>query len=89
MTAPAFGVRLFGVLRFVIQPLSLVLGRQPMNARPQNIEQANFEGTRVIAVALASRPKSSASEPLGSKHGGLKPTATPALPNAASDFPIP
>ena len=35
---------MFGVLRFVIQPLCLVLGRQPMNAKPQNIEQANFEG---------------------------------------------
>ena len=35
---------MFGVLRFVIQPFSLVLGRQPMNAKPQNIEQANFEG---------------------------------------------
>ena len=44
IAAPAFGVRLFGVLRFVIQPLALVLGRQPMNAKPQNIEQANFEG---------------------------------------------
>ena len=35
---------MLGVLRFVIQPLSLVLGRQPMNAKPQNTEQANFEG---------------------------------------------
>ena len=35
---------MFGVLRLVIQPFSLVLGRQPMNAKPQNIEQANFEG---------------------------------------------
>ena len=35
---------MFGVLRFVIQPFFLVLGRQPMNAKPQNIEQANFEG---------------------------------------------
>jgi hypothetical protein len=35
---------MFGVLRFVIQPFSLVLGGQPMNAKPQNIEQANFEG---------------------------------------------
>ena len=35
---------MLGVLRFVIQPFSLVLGWQPMNAKPQNIEQANFEG---------------------------------------------
>ena len=35
---------MFGVLRFVIQPFSLVWRRQPIKAEPQNIEQANFEG---------------------------------------------
>ena len=35
---------MFGVLRFVIQPFSLLWRRQPINAEPQNIEQANFEG---------------------------------------------
>ena len=44
--------RLFGVLRFVIQP-SLLRRRQPMNAEPQNIEQANFESwRRNLAFAL-------------------------------------
>ena len=35
---------MFGVLRFVIQPFSLLWRRQPIKAKPQNIEQANFEG---------------------------------------------
>ena len=35
---------MFSVLRFVIQPFSLVWRRQPLKAEPQNIEQANFEG---------------------------------------------
>ena len=35
---------MFGVLRFVIQPCSLLWRRQPIKAEPQNIEQANFEG---------------------------------------------
>ena len=35
---------MFGVLRFVIQPYSLLWRRQPIKAEPQNIEQANFEG---------------------------------------------
>ena len=35
---------MFSVLRFVIQPFSLLRRRQPIKAEPQNIEQANFEG---------------------------------------------
>ncbi len=40
-----FGVRMFGVLRFVIQSFFLALEKATGgNAEPQNIEQANFEG---------------------------------------------
>ena len=40
-----FGVRMFGVLRFVILPFFLGLEKASGgNAEPQNIEQANVEG---------------------------------------------
>ncbi len=45
LPAGHFGVRMFGVLRFVIQSFSLLWRSQPVEMKNRRIiEQANFEG---------------------------------------------
>ena len=45
---------MFGVLRFVIQPFALLWRRQPINAEPQNIEQANWRRKGLLTYSLGS-----------------------------------